>query len=144
MITVCLEVFLRYCLNKPTTWVIEIASYILVWVPFLCVAWVQKRGGHIRMDLIYAGLTPKAKGVVDVIHAGISILVCAIILWYGVKVTADFYQAGTRTQSYLLLPQWPLTAIIPFSLFLLCLEFLRAMRKKPNTKPSPEDRTSGV
>ena len=132
MLIVCLEVILRYFFNRPTTWVTEISSYILVWVPFLCVAWVEKRNQHIRMDLLYGTLGPKARSVFDTVHASVTIIVCIVIFWYGLKVIAEFYQEGTRTQSFLMLPQWPVTAIIPFSLLLLCVELLRGMRKKLN------------
>jgi TRAP-type C4-dicarboxylate transport system permease small subunit len=132
MLIVCLEVILRYFFNRPTTWVTEISSYILVWVPFLCVAWVEKRNQHIRMDLLYGTLNPKTRAVFDVVHAGVTVIVCIVIFWYGFKVIAEYYQEGTRTQSFLMLPQWPITAIIPLSLLLLCVELLRGMRKKLN------------
>jgi TRAP-type mannitol/chloroaromatic compound transport system permease small subunit len=35
---ICWEVFARYVLNEPTTWVTEIATYILVAVSFLGLA----------------------------------------------------------------------------------------------------------
>ena len=132
MLIVCLEVILRYFFNRPTTWVTEISSYILVWVPFLCVAWVEKRNQHIRMDLLYGTLNSRRRAVFDIVHGGVTVLVCIVIFWYGFKIIAEYYQEGTKTQSFLMLPQWPITVIIPLSLLLLCVELLRGIRKKLN------------
>ena len=42
MLSVCLEVFLRYFLNRPQVWVIELSEYALLYITFLSAAWVLK------------------------------------------------------------------------------------------------------
>ena len=45
---ICWEVFARYVLNEPTTWVTEIATYILVAVSFLGLAAAQRARAHVQ------------------------------------------------------------------------------------------------
>ena len=125
ILSVCWEVVLRYFFNRPTVWVVEIAGYIVLWVPFLVSSWVLKRGAHIRMDLLISELSPKARAVFDTITFAIAAVICFIITWYGVVVVVDLYQTQFITQTFLRLLKWPIIAVIPLSTFLLFIEFLR-------------------
>ncbi|MEY3739374.1 MAG: hypothetical protein RLZZ192_49, partial [Pseudomonadota bacterium] len=49
---ICWEVFARYVLNEPTTWVTEIATYMLVAVAFLGLAAAQQARAHIYVELV--------------------------------------------------------------------------------------------
>ncbi len=125
ILSVCLEVILRYFFNRPTTWVTEIGAYTMLWIPFLASAWVLKRGQHVRMDLLVAAFGPGVQRRLNLITSSVATLVCAIITWFGVRVVIELYQSGTRTESYLMIIKWPIMGVIPLSTFLLFLEFLR-------------------
>ena len=45
MLSVTLEVGLRYFLGRPTSWVVEICGYTLLYIPFLAAAWVLRTDG---------------------------------------------------------------------------------------------------
>ena len=51
MLIVNIEVFSRYFLT-PTTWVAEISSILVLWIPFMVAAWVLRKDAHVRMDLL--------------------------------------------------------------------------------------------
>jgi TRAP-type C4-dicarboxylate transport system permease small subunit len=42
MVIVNVEVFSRYFL-RPTTWVAEISSILILWIPFMVAAWVLRK-----------------------------------------------------------------------------------------------------
>ncbi|MBW1774752.1 MAG: TRAP transporter small permease, partial [Deltaproteobacteria bacterium] len=63
MLSVTLEVGLRYFLGRPTSWVVEICGYILLYIPFLVAAWVLRREKHVKMDLVLGMLSPKAQSL---------------------------------------------------------------------------------
>src|SRR5690606_34736795 len=58
---ICYEVFARYVLNSPTSWVAEIAAYLLVAIAFLGLAAAQRAKAHIRVELLLGMLPPKAE-----------------------------------------------------------------------------------
>ena len=46
--SVCLEIIMRYFLNWPLVWVVELTEYGLLHVTFLGAAWLLRQGGTSR------------------------------------------------------------------------------------------------
>ena len=119
------EVVLRYLLGRPTVWVVEIAGYTLLYITFLVVAWVQRREGHVKTDLVLNRLNPMVQSVVNVITSLICTIVCFILTWYGAKTAWYFFQAGYPTPTPLRIPKFIIVAIIFVGSLLLFIQFLR-------------------
>jgi C4-dicarboxylate transporter DctQ subunit len=119
------EVFLRYFLGRPTIWVTEVAEYTLLYITFLAVAWVLRREGHVKMDLVLNRFSPKTQSMVNAITSLAGTLVCFILTWFGAKTTWYFFQGGYPTPTPLRVPKFIIVAIIFFGSFLLFIQFLR-------------------
>ncbi|OGP65510.1 MAG: hypothetical protein A2169_13425, partial [Deltaproteobacteria bacterium RBG_13_47_9] len=116
------EVVLRYLLGRPTIWVVEIAGYTLLYITFLVVAWVQRRDGHVKTELVLNRLNPRLQAVVNVITSLICATVCFILTWYGAKTTLYFFQGGYPTPTPLRIPKFIIIAIIFVGSFLLFIQ----------------------
>lgn len=125
MLSVSYDVVMRYFLNRPTLWVQEIAEYSLLYITFLGVAWLLKKEGHVKMDLVISRLNPETQALLNVITSVICAVICALLVWYGVQVTWDSFQVGYRSGTELDIFRWPMDAIIPVGSFLLFIQFLR-------------------
>lgn len=125
MLIVSMEVILRYFFGKPTSWVVEISEYILLYIPFLVGAWVLKEEGHVKMDMILAQFNQKNRALIIAITSYFSALICAILTFFGVKTTLYFYSVGYKTPTVLKLPKSALISIIFFGMFLLFIQLLR-------------------
>jgi len=123
MLSVTLEVALRYFLGRPTSWAVEICGYILLFIPFLVAAWVQRREEHVRMDLLLSRLGPKAQSLLNAITSFGSAVICLVLTWYGLKITVYFFKLGYQTPTILMLPKSMIIAIIFVGSFLLCIQF---------------------
>ena len=115
----------RYFFGQPIGWVIEICSYVLLYVTFLVSAWVLKQEGHTIIDIVIERFNPKSQSVLNIITSIVCVFVCLILTFYGIKVSLHLYQTGYMTISLLELPKAPIIAIIPFGSFLLMLQFIR-------------------
>ena len=115
----------RYFLGRPIGWVIEITEYIILYVTFLVAAWVLKKEGHVKMDIVLNRLPPGAQSLLNVITSAISTIVCFIIVWYGAKVTWELYQTNYFTPTLLELPKFIIIGIIPLGSLLLFIQFVR-------------------
>ena len=122
---VCVDVVMRYFLNRPITWVIEIAEYLLVYLTFLGTAWVLKKEGHVTVDVLTLRLSPRAQAATNMVSSFFGLFVCLIIAWFGSVETWDTFQRGVRNPSILEFPKAPLIAIIPFGCFFLMIQFIR-------------------
>ncbi len=126
MLSVCTEVVMRYFLNRPQVWTVEIAEYTLLWITFLGAAWVLKKEGHVKMDIVLGQLKPGTQAVVNIITSVIGVIICLVLTWYSAEITWDHYQRGIYEPATLLdLPKAPIMVIIPVGSFLLLIQFLR-------------------
>ena len=142
MISVGLEVGLRYFLGRPTSWVVEIAGYILLYIPFMVAAWVLKREGHVRMDLVLNKFGPRTQPLINALTSLIGALICFTLTLFGVKVS--FYFRGYQTPTSLMLPKSIIIAIICVGSFFLFVQFLRrtfSYLKKWRTPEKEEEPT---
>jgi TRAP-type C4-dicarboxylate transport system permease small subunit len=125
MISVCIDVTMRYLLNRPLSWVIEIAEYLLVYMTFLGAAWVQKLEGHVRVDVLTMMLSPRNQSRMAFVSAVIGVFVFATIVVFGTIETWDTFERGVRNPSMLEFPKAPILAVIPFGSFFFMIQFLR-------------------
>jgi TRAP-type C4-dicarboxylate transport system permease small subunit len=125
MSSVCIDVVMRYFINRPMKWVIEISEYLLVYMTFLGTAWVLRQDGHVTVDILTVRLNPKFRVIVGIISSLIGVLVCLIIVWFGTIETWDNFERGVRIPSILEFPKAPLLAVIPFGSFFLMIQFIR-------------------
>jgi len=123
--SVCVDVIMRYFLNRPLTWVIEISEYLLVYLTFLGTAWVLRNEGHVTVDILILGLNKKARAMTGIISSLVGLFVCLLIAWFGSVETWDNFQRGVHIPSILQFPKAPLLAIIPFGCFFLMIQFVR-------------------
>ncbi|MEO0249772.1 MAG: TRAP transporter small permease [candidate division WOR-3 bacterium] len=120
MLIVNIEVFSRY-LGRPTTWVTEISSILVLWIPFMIAAWVLRKEGHVKMDLLIERFHPRTRGLVDCITSLIGVVVMLIVAWAGLMTT--IYWIGNRTPTILMLPRSPIVGIIFFGSLLFAVQF---------------------
>ncbi|MEA1946096.1 MAG: TRAP transporter small permease [Thermodesulfobacteriota bacterium] len=125
LITVCIDVVMRYFFNRPTGWVLQFSEYILLYIPFLAAAFVLREESHIRIDIVLNRLTGKARSLINMVTSLLSCLVLAILTYYGTYITIDFYQRKVPTLKYLKIPEFLVIMVIPIGCFLFSIQFIR-------------------
>lgn len=129
MISVSTAVVMRYLLKSSPAWVIEVTEYSLLYITFLGSAWLLRKEGHVRMDLIISGFNPKTRALINTITYALCTIVCFIVAWYGVKVTWDHYQTHYVLPTILRPPSYLIVGVIPIGSFALFVQFLRRTTK---------------
>lgn len=124
MLLICTDVSLRYFLNKPQAWVLDITRYCLLFATFLATAWLLRRDGHIRVDIVVNSLNSSTRALLEVICSIMGVITCLPIIWGSALVTLDYMQKGTREVTILEAPKAPLIGIICLGFFLLLIQFL--------------------
>lgn len=82
VLAICYEVFSRYVLRAPTLWAFEL-GYMLMGTNFLIgAAYTLREGGHIRIDLVYGRLGPRARAWIDL--AAYTLLLLPFTVWLSV------------------------------------------------------------
>lgn len=125
MLAINADVVWMHLLGGSIIWVLEIATFCLLYITFLGAAWLLKREGHVKMDLVLTRLKPRAQATLNVITSIFGIIICLVLVWWGVKVTWEHFQEGYYIRSLINYPTWVLIAIIPVGSFLFFIQFLR-------------------
>lgn len=125
MVSICLEVVMRYFLNRPLVWVIEMSEYALLYITFLGTAWLLRREGHVTVDVLLVRLSPKSQAALGLFSSAIGIVISFVLVWYGSEVAWDHYQRGIFKPTVLQFPTAPILAIIPIGSIILVMQFIR-------------------
>lgn len=65
MLALVVEVFSRYFLKSPTIWAYDVTYMLYGSFYMLGAAYTLYRGGHIRTDMLYRGLSARGQGLLD-------------------------------------------------------------------------------
>jgi len=125
MLAVGVDVVMRYFLNRPMVWVMEITEISLLFITFLGTAWLLRKDGHVKVDILTSHLNLRVQALLGIISSIIGIFVCIILVWYGIQVSYSYTQQGLYEPTLLELPKGPLLTIIPIGSFLLLVQFVR-------------------
>ncbi len=125
MVIVNIEIFARY-VGRPTTWVAEISSILILWIPFMIGAWVLRREAHVKMDLLVEHLSPRSQALINFITSLMGAAAMIIVTVAGFLTT--LYWIGNKTPTMLMLPRSPIIGIIFVGSLLFAVQFfIRAM-----------------
>jgi len=122
-------------------WTLELAEYGLLVVGFLGAPWVLRRSDHIRVDVVLRSVGPRTRGALLAIGNAVAGLTCAILTVYAFQEARDAYLRGALIFKNLVIPQWPVLAILPLGMALLTLEFFSRVARRIAGRPVPQEDT---
>ncbi|NKB77196.1 MAG: TRAP transporter small permease subunit [Gammaproteobacteria bacterium] len=119
----CQMIFVRFVLNTSTIWQTESVVYLMVGATLFGLPYVQRLRGHVNVDLIPLTFALRARFWLNVVTLSMSIIIVAIILYYGFEHWHLAWSKGWRSDTVWGVPLWiPYMALpIGFGLFLLQL-----------------------
>lgn len=87
MLHVAADITLRNLTNQPIPATFEVVTnYYMVALAFIPLAWVEKSGGMVQVEIIDGALSPFMKRLSDRLVALISTLVYAVLAWVTLQV----------------------------------------------------------
>ena len=127
LVVVLLEfalVVARYVFALGSIWLTETVIYAHATLFMLAAAWTLKAGGHVRVDVFYAGASERTKATVDLVGSLLLLLPFALVLvWLGVPYAARSWAVLERSQEASGLPLvFVLKTLIPAFALLMALQ----------------------
>jgi C4-dicarboxylate transporter DctQ subunit len=118
------EILGRYLFNAPVPGHVEIVELIMAGVVFFGIAYTERIGGHVRMELFVTRvLKGRSYHLAEAISAALSLFVYIFILVYSFNAAMYSYHLGDTT-SFIYWPTWPSKLAIPIGSFMLCIRFI--------------------
>jgi TRAP-type mannitol/chloroaromatic compound transport system permease small subunit len=126
MAVVMYEVARRHFFNAPTGWGYDTCWMIYSAQFMLGGAYTLLHKGHIRIDIVYNILPPRAQLIFDTALYAVAVLLVSIVFtWAGVKFAAYAWSTGEKlSTTNWFFPSGPSKTIIPVAFFLLGLQSL--------------------
>jgi len=117
------EIIGRYIFNSPIPGHVEIVELIMAGIVFLGIAYTERVGGHIRMELfVNQVLKGRAYHLAEITTSFLALFVYVFIAFYSFRSTFYAMEIGDTT-SYLYWPTWPSKILIPIGCLFLCIRF---------------------
>ena len=123
MLTAAVQVVSRKVFNLPIPGYIDIAEQSIAIFAFLSIAYCQRLGGHVRMEIFLSAMKGRSKWASEAIQTTASILIISILMYFSFKHFQRAWVFGDSTID-IGLPTWPSKLMIPVALATLNLRLL--------------------
>ncbi len=130
VLIVSLEICMRYFVQRPQVWTVEVCEYILFALAFLGAPWLLKKGGHVGVDIIAERMTPRIQGYLGFFSSLTGMVISGIIVWFSAATAWDCYVSGVVVTKTLTIPKHYFLLLITLGYLLLLLEFARQFRQQ--------------
>ena len=123
--TMSANVLLRYGLATGSVWAQELEWHLLAPISLIGMVWALKRGEHVRVDVLYAGYSERAKAWCDVFSSLLGLVVLALLCWLSLAYVGQSWRIGEGSANPGGIPyRWALKALIPIGCGLMALQYL--------------------
>jgi len=124
MVSICYDAIMRYAFAAPTSWSLEINSFLLVYLAVIGAAEAQRQDAHIRITYFKDKLPPRLRIGIGLLIGLLGAVFCAILVWRGGIMTLQALEYGERVSSSLGTPMVYPYALLPIGFAALGLQFL--------------------
>ena len=138
----------RWLFSLPISGYIDWVEQAMAFMAFLGLAYTQRLGGHIRMDILVSHLHGKRLWFVELLSTFPMLLITLVLIYGSWLHFLRSWQIGDSSLD-INLPTWPAKLVVPVALTVLalrlllqCWGYLRAMREggeRPVAVPLIED-----
>ncbi len=113
----------RYGFSFSSNGLLEIQWYLYATVFLGAAGYTLKHDAHVRIDLVFGRLTPRAQAWIDLLgHLFLLLPVSAIMLWFGWTAFLESYRIGEISPDAGGLARWPIKFVVPAAFALLILQ----------------------
>jgi TRAP-type C4-dicarboxylate transport system permease small subunit len=128
MILAVISVSGRHTINQPLPGYVDWIEQAMPLIAFMGVAYTQRDGGHIRMDILVGQLKGRMLWAAEFITVFVMLLVMLLIVWgswahfvRSFDFTAPMWSRDSSMD--IALPLWPAKLLAPIAFGVLCLRF---------------------
>lgn len=117
------QIVSRKVLNWPIPGYIDIVEIMMTFLVFLGLAYTERLGNHIRMEILVNYLKGRTLWLFEVTGVVVGLFVCAVLMKYSWDHAIRAYTSGDSTIDIQLL-WWPSKMVVPIALALLFIRLL--------------------
>src|SRR4249919_718193 len=126
MTVVCVELFKRYIINMPTSWIFDLDNMLYGTLFMLCGAYTLAQNAHVRGDFLYSSMRPRMQAGLDIVLyivfflPGIAALIYSGWVFFGESWSINEHSNATADGP----PLWQFKLMIPVAGVLVMIQGL--------------------
>lgn len=134
LFNVFFDVVMRYVFNDVSIGMQELEWHLYAAVFLLAIPFTLRSGGHVRVDVIYEGLSRRRRAWMDIFGTLVFLLPFTVLVcWYGVGFAHESYAIGEGSGDPGGLPQrWIIKSVIPLSFALMAISGIGLLLRSVN------------
>ena len=109
-------------LKVPAIWTLDISEFLMVSYFLIGGAYSLQIDGHVRMDLLYGGWSPRTRTHWDTFTSFFMIFYLAVLLYGCVASTIYAFEFGERAFSAWRPYMWPVKCVMTFGILIMLLQ----------------------
>ncbi len=117
------QILMRKLLNMPILGYIDIVEIMMTFLVFLGLAYTERLGGHIRMEILVNYMKGRTLWLFELVSVLVGLFVCGVLVKYTWDHAIRAYTSGDSTIDIQLL-WWPSKMVVPLALTLLFIRLL--------------------
>ena len=113
----------RWFFSLPISGYIDWVEQAMAFFAFLGIAYTQRQGGHIRMDMLVGNLHGRSLWLVELLSAVLMLAVTLVLIYGSYLHFLRAFEIGDSSLD-INLPTWPAKLVVPVALSILALRLL--------------------
>lgn len=119
------NVLLRYGFSLGSVWAQELEWHLMSPIALIGAAYALRHGEHVRVDVLYAGFSPRLKALVDLVAGVAGAVICVLVIQLSWRYVMQSYGQDEGSANPGGIPaRYLLKAFIPAGFALLLLQFV--------------------
>ena len=115
-------VFTRYVLRSADPYTYEITSILMLAIAAFSLAYTQRQGQHLRIDILDNYFSDVTRGIMlNIVGPTIALVFCGILVWQTWDAALFALDISEMTSGTLVIPTFPLRIMATIGIGFLCL-----------------------
>lgn len=121
------DVFMRYALNSASLWISTTVQAAMVLIACVGGIYALKHESFVRLDIIYASLSQRARAICDLITSVFTFLFLGALIWKGWDAAMLSVRLNQHTPTVIPIPIYPIKIFIPIAAAIVLLVVLKQL-----------------
>jgi TRAP-type mannitol/chloroaromatic compound transport system permease small subunit len=117
------NVLLRYVFHTGSVWSQELEWHLMAPICLLGMSYALRHGEHVRVDVLFAGFSPRAKNFVELVSSLLLIAISLVVIWLAIPYVMQSWWIGEGSANPGGIPaRYILKALIPLGFALMAVQ----------------------
>jgi C4-dicarboxylate transporter DctM subunit len=119
------DTIMRWIFRITSDWIYEYTVYMIGAAACLSAGFVLRENGHINVDVLVSRLSPKTRGILNVVSLSLSSMICVVLTWSALRMLLRTIAVKAVSYTLMATPLWIPQCLPPLGFALLSVQAIR-------------------